>query len=178
MDETTYATADEMAAGLEKIRESPRDGGVLKLIVRRPATEEREALQSGVLDPAFGLEGDAWGSRTGQSPDTQITIMNARAIALLARQPGRWPIAGDQLYADLDLSDNNLPPGTRLAVGTAVLEVTTIPHLGCKKFSARFGPEALQFVNSPEGRKLRLRGMYARVVTPGVVAVGDAFKKL
>lgn len=178
MDDTNHATTHELEAGLETIRESPRDLGVVQLIVRRPVAEQREILKSGELDPTVGLVGDTWGQRRDQSPDTQLTIMNARAIALLARRPDRWSLAGDQLYADMDLGDENLPPGTRLAVGTAVIEVTATPHLGCKKFSARFGPEALQFVNSPEGRKLRLRGMYAKVVTPGTTSVGDVLKKV
>jgi len=177
MDETQNATTDEMEAGLDAIRESPQDEGVLELIVRRPSTDEREVLESGELDPATGLMGDVWGLRRHESPDTQLTIINVRTIALLARQRDRWPLAGDQLYADMDLSDENLPPGTLLALGAAVIEVTATPHLGCKKFSARFGPEALEFVNSPEGRRLRLRGMYAKVVQPGVASVGDVLKK-
>jgi len=178
MDETQSATKEELEAGLDTIRESPRNEGILQLIVRRPSSDEREVLESGELDPATGLVGDAWGLRRYESPDTQLTIMNARTIALLARRRDRWALAGDQLYADMDLSDENLPPGTRLALGGAVIEVTATPHLGCKKFSARFGPEALLFVNSPEGRRLRLRGMYAKVVQPGVASVGDVLKKV
>lgn len=178
MDDLNHATADELEAGLATIRLSPRDPGVVRLIVRRPIAEQREILDSGELHPSVGLVGDTWGQRRDQSPETQLTIMNSRTIALLARRPDRWSLAGDQLYADMDLGDENLPAGTRLAVGTAVLEVTATPHLGCKKFSARFGPEALRFVNSTEGRKLRLRGMYAMVVIPGAAAVGDLLKKV
>ena len=96
--------------------------------------------------------------------------MNARSTALVAGDRERWPLAGDQLYVDLDLSGEHLPPGTRLAIGTAVLEVTADPHTGCKKFSARFGLEALMFVNSPEGRALNLRGINTRIVQAGTVA--------
>lgn len=175
--EVRHLSRDELEAGLDVIRHAPRDGGVLELIVRRPATDEREVLEAGELDPASGLVGDAWGQVRHGSPDTQLTIMNARAIGLIGRDRDRWPWAGDQLYADMDLSLENLPPGTMLSLGAAMIEVTETPHLGCKKFSARFGPEALQFVNSAEGKRLRLRGMYAKVVRPGVIRVGDILKK-
>jgi MOSC domain-containing protein YiiM len=103
----------------------------------------------------------------------QINIMNARATALVAGSKDRWPLAGDQLYVDLDLSGANLPPGTRLAIGSAVLEVTSQPHTGCAKFVARFGLDAMKFVNSPVGRELNLRGINAKVVTAGTIRVGD-----
>jgi MOSC domain-containing protein YiiM len=107
----------------------------------------------------------------------QLNVMNARAVALVAHDRERWALAGDQLYVDLDLSTDNLPPGTRLALGTAVIEVTAQPHTGCKKFVARFGAEAVKFVNSPLGKQLRLRGMNARVVRPGVIRAGDVVRK-
>lgn len=108
----------------------------------------------------------------------QLNIMNARAIVLVAQSPDRWALAGDQLYIDLDLSADNLPPGTRVTLGSAVIEVTEQPHTGCGKFAARFGTDAVKFVNSPEGKKLRLRGLNAKVVVPGVVRVGDVATKL
>ena len=175
----------ELEAGLGEIRRSPRDEGVLELIVRRPQTDEREVLEEGELHAEEGLLGDSWrrrrSSRTADGsphPDTQLNIMNSRAIALVARDRGRWPLAGDQLYIDLDLSDENLPPGTRLALGSAVIEVTAQPHTGCNKFVARFGLDAMKFVNSTVGKQLRLRGINARVVQPGVIRVGDAVRKI
>jgi MOSC domain-containing protein YiiM len=176
-----HLSIDELEAGLAEIRQAPRDRGVLRLIVRRPRANEREVLEEAHLDPARGLVGDTWEirSRSGSAhPDTQLNIMNARAIALVAQSPDRWALAGDQLYIDLDLSGDNLPPGTRVALGSAVIEVTEEPHTGCRKFAARFGIDAVKFVNSAEGKHLRLRGLNAKVVTPGVIRVGDIATKL
>jgi len=175
----------ELEAGLDHIRQSPKENGLLKMIVRRPAVDEREAISEGELNTTEGLEGDTWKTR-GSSHTTdgsanvnsQITVMNARTIALLAQDEERWSLAGDQLYIDMDLSDDNIPPGTRLAIGTAIVEVSAQPHSGCKKFSARFGVEAMKFVNSPEGKRLHLRGINTRVVQPGTIRVGDVIKKI
>jgi MOSC domain-containing protein YiiM len=180
-----HRSAEELAAALDGIRASPADEGTLELIVRRPAVDEREVLGAGQIDLVEGLVGDSWRPRGNRHtpdgsahPETQLTLMNSRAIAAIAGDRERWPLAGDQLYVDLDLSFANLPAGTRLAIGEAVVEVTPEPHTGCAKFSARFGSEALRFVNKPPGRELRLRGVNARVVTPGAVRVGDAVTKL
>lgn len=180
-----HAIPDELVAGLDEIRRSPVDDGVVELIVRRPAENEREVLQEGELDIAEGLVGDMWRRRGSRStpdgsanPLAQLTLQNARLAALVAGERGLWPLAGDQLYVDLDLSVGNLPAGTRLAVGSAVIEVTPHPHTGCAKFSARFGSDALRFVNSPDGCELRLRGVNARVVEGGTVRPGDAIRKL
>ena len=179
-----HLTAAELDAGLEEIRRSPRDEGIVELIVRRPETEQREVLDEAELDPDHGLVGDNWRPRGSKAtedgsahPGMQLNIMNARAIALIARTPERRPLAGDQLYIDLDLSAGNLPPGTRLALGTAAIEVTEMPHTGCKKFMARFGVDALEFVNTGEGKELNLRGINARVVRGGVVRVGELARK-
>lgn len=179
------AIPDELTSGLAEIRRSPADDGTLELIVRRPAESEREVLEEGLLDLEVGLVGDSWHVRgSSRTPDgsanplAQLTLMNVRTIALLAGDRERWPLAGDQLFVDLDLSIENLPPETRLAVGDAVVEVTAEPHTGCAKFSARFGSDALRFVNSPDGRALRLRGLNARVVEPGTVRPGDSVRKL
>jgi hypothetical protein len=176
--ETTLLSRSELEAGLEAIRHSPRDGGVLSLIVRRPAVNLRETKDEAELDPTCGLVGDTWRSRASSrartaDPDTQLTIMNSRAIGLIAPDVARWPLAGDQLFIELDLSAGNLPPGSRLAIGEAVVEVTRQAHTGCRKFVQRFGLEAMKFVNSPTGRELNLRGIYARVIQAGRIRRGD-----
>jgi len=170
---------------LDHIRNAPSDAGTVELIARRPAVDEREVLTEGRLDTHDGLVGDTWrtrgSSRTadgGPNPDSQITLMNARAAAAIAGERERWPLAGDQIYVDLDLSQTNLPPGSRIQIGSAVIEFSETPHTGCAKFSARFGNDALRFVNSPDGRELRLRGANCRVVMAGVVRPGDAIRKL
>ena len=182
--EVKHLTMDELAAGLDGIRQSPADHGRLHLIVRRPATGERELLEEGVLDPVTGLVGDNWPTR-GMSvtprrvpnPDAQLTLMNSRVAQLVAGHRARWALAGDQLYVDLDLGLTSLPPGTQLAIGSAVIEITAEPHTGCRKFVDRFGADAMSFVNSPEGRAFCLRGVNSKVVSAGQIRVGDTISK-
>jgi hypothetical protein len=179
-----FATTDELTAALGHLRAAPPTDGTLALVVRRPAQGERELLAEGTLDLEGGLLGDNWLSRatshavaSGAHLKAQLNVMSARMVALLADSPERQALAGDQLFVDLDISHDNLPAGARLAIGdTAVIEVTDKPHNGCAKFRARFGDEALDFVNSEAGKQLRLRGFNARVVTPGVVRPGDAVR--
>ena len=182
--EIKHLTLAELEAGLEKIRSSPKDQGVLDMIVRRPAEGDREVLEQGQLDPKVGLVGDNWQDRPSSRsadgkahPDMQINIMNSRLIALVAQDKDRWQLAGDQLFVDLDLSKINVPPGTKLAIGSAVLEATDQPHTGCMKFSGRFGVDALMLINSPAGQELQLRGINAKVVQSGEIKPGDTVKK-
>jgi len=180
-----HLTTKELETGLDEIRRSPQHKGILNLIVRRPETEQREVLDEGTLDVAKGLLGDNWlvrgNSKTADGmadPEMQLNIMNTRVIALVAQDPQRWPLAGDQLFIDMDLSPGNLPPGTQLSVGSAIIEVTPPPHTGCKKFVARFGLDAMLFVNSGVGKQLNLRGINAKVVQAGTVRTHDAVEKL
>ena len=180
----THLTWEQLEAGLDHIRQSPQDGGLLQLIVRRPTVETREVLEAAELSITDGLVGDSWNmrpsSRTADGsphPEMQINIMNARAVALVAQDKERWQLAGDQLFIDMDLSKANLPAGSQIAIGTAILEVTAPPHTGCHKFVGRFGMDAMKFVNSDEGKRLHLRGINARVVSPGVIRVGDIVGK-
>jgi hypothetical protein len=178
-------TLAQLEAGLDEISRSPKNGGVVEMIVRRPAVGEREILQEGTLDVADGLVGDSWKLRSSKRtaagtphPDMQLNVMNSRVVALVSQDKSRWHLAGDQLFVDLDLSEGNVPAGTRLAIGSAVIEVTAQPHTGCSKFVERFGEDAMTFVNSRERKDLHLRGINARVVRPGVVRVGDRVSKL
>jgi MOSC domain-containing protein YiiM len=184
MEAIKHLSMEELELGLEIIRQSPRDHGILRMIVRRPVDDEREAVDQAELSLSEGLVGDNWKKRGSKhmpdgsaNPNAQITVMNARTIELVAQRQERWPLAGDQLFIDMDLSEENLPPGTRLQIGSAVLEVSAQPHTGCHKFSDRFGAEALKFVNSSEGKQLRLRGINTRVIQGGTVRVGDVVKK-
>jgi hypothetical protein len=179
-----HLTRAELEAGLDEIRNSPKDAGVLELIVRRPRIDEREPVEEGELSLSAGLVGDDWitrgSTRTADgsaNAEMQINIMNSRVIALVAQDKDRWQLAGDQLYIDMDLSAENLPAGTRLALGSAIIEVTAPPHTGCHKFVARFGVDAMKFVNSPLGLQLRLRGLNARVIRPGGIRVGNVATK-
>lgn len=165
------------------VRGAPAEEGVVRLIVRRPGIDSRELLEQGELHPERGLVGDDWVNRGPHDEPaarySQLTLMNARFTALIAGGDDRerWAEAGDQLYVDFDISEGNLPAGTRLSVGTATIEISAEPHTGCAKFSARFGSDAWKLANSPAGRSLRLRGLNARVVEPGMVRTGDAIRR-
>ncbi len=175
-----HLTSAELEAGLAHILRSPADAGTVELIVRRPAVEQRDVVAVARLDPEEGLVGDNWRDRFDGVPDRdrQLTLVNSRLVDLVAQSRDRWPLAGDQLYVDLDLGVANLPTGTRLRIGEAIVEITPPPHTGCDKFSRRFGVDALRFVNVGPGRDLRLRGVYARVVEGGDVKVGDVVAKI
>jgi MOSC domain-containing protein YiiM len=180
-----HAELTRLEESLDHIRAAPADGGTVELIVKRPAVDEREVVTEARLNIQDGLEGDTWlvrgSSRTpdgGPNPEAQLTLMNARLAEAIAQDRQRWPLAGDQLYVDLDLSRANLPPGSRVQIGSAVIEFSEPPHTGCAKFSSRFGVDALKFVNSTVGRELRLRGANCRVVVAGTVRTGDVIRKL
>ena len=181
----TPRTPEELDTGLAHVLDAPRDDGEILMIVRRPGEDEREVLDEGVLDTEWGLMGDDWEARGDpRSEDgaanvlAQLTVMNARVLEVMAGLPHRWPLAGDQLYIDLDLSEDNLPAGTTLSVGEALIEVTAKPHTGCAKFTHRFGLAAQRWVNSETGTRLRLRGINTRVVKPGTIRIGDRAKKV
>jgi len=179
-----YATMAEIEAGLAEAGPSPLDNGVLEMIVSRPEEERREVLEQALLDPDEGLVGDNWRARGSRhtedgsaNPDMQITMMNSRIIEQLAGERGRWPLAGDQLFVDIDVSPENLAPGQQFTIGEALLEITAVPHTGCAKFTGRYGSDAIRFVNSPEGRAARRRGVYARVIKAGLIKTGDKIMK-
>jgi hypothetical protein len=180
-----HLTTQELEAGIKDVYLSPKDVGKIELIVCRPDIEKREVVTAAKLDLTEGLVGDNWKARGSKKtvdgsahPEMQLNIMNSRMIALLAQDKERWQLAGDQLYIDMDLSAENLPAGTRLKLGSAIVEITAEPHAGCIKFAARFGQDAIKFVNSPLGKELHLRGVNAKVIQPGTIQVGDTVKKI
>jgi MOSC domain-containing protein YiiM len=180
-----HLTRAELEAGLPAILAAPADDGVLHGIVVRTASGERLDVASAEISLAGGVHGDHWAKGCWKStedgrphPDVQICMMNARCIGLIAQERANWPPAGDNLFIDMDLSPGNAPPGQRLGIGTAIVEVTDTPHNGCDKFVGRYGRDACVFVNTGEGKRLRLRGIYARVVRDGRIAVGDRVRKL
>ena len=178
----TEGLAGRFDSRLPDVQAAPADAGRVELIVRRPAVDEREILEEARLDRDSGLVGDRWATRdratTPVHLSSQLTVISTRVLRIIEPDAGRWPLAGDQLYVDLDLGEANLPAGSRLAVGTSVIEISDTPHTGCAKFSARFGSEALRWINSPIGRAHRMRGLNARVVEPGTVRTGDAIRKV
>ncbi len=181
----THLNIKQLDAGLDHIRRSPADVGRLMMIVRRPDVDRREVVTEGKLDVADGLVGDTWKDRGststpdgGANPEAQVTIINSRALDLMAQSEDRWQLSGDQLVIDIDMSMENLPPGTHLSIGSAVIEISEKPHTGCVKFAGRFGNDALRFVSTPMGRDMRLRGVNTRVVQSGTVRAGDTVEKL
>ncbi len=180
-----HLTTAEIEARLDEVRQSPSDEGTLTLIVQRPDVDMRVVLEEAELNPEEGLAGDNWNQRSskrtedgGPHPDMQLNIINARFLAVVAQSEQRMPLAGDQLVVDLDLSEGNLPAWTKLSIGEAVIEVTDQPHTGCAKFTQRFGLDAQRFANSEVGTEMKLRGINARVVTPGRIRRGDTISKL
>ncbi len=175
----------ELQAQLPVILASPKGDGILQGIVIRPGAGERRDIDSSEISLAGGVHGDHWAKGCWKStdaglphPDVQICIMNARCIAAIAQERENWPLAGDNLFIDMDLTPDNMPPGQRLAIGSAIIEITGTAHNGCASFIARYGRDACLFVNTGEGKRLRLRGIYARVVQDGKVSVGDRVSKV
>ena len=179
----TRRTLAQLQAALENVRASPRDIGIVELIVRRPEPLAREVLEEAELDVVRGMVGDSWVNRPSKrtpdgspNPEQQLTLMSVRAIEALADR-AEWPLAGDQFFVDFDLSKANLPAGTRLVVGSAIVEITATPHTGCAKFTERFGSDATKWVNSDAGLELRVRGVNARILQAGTVRVGDTLRR-
>lgn len=184
-DIVIHLDSEQLDAGLDDIRRSPADGGKLLMIVSRPDVGRREVLTECRLDVEEGVVGDSWKDRGSTStpdgsadPEAQVTIINSRTLDLMAQSEDRWPLAGDQLVIDIDMSMENLPAGTRLSIGSAVIEISEKPHTGCVKFADRFGKDALRFVSTPLGRDMRLRGVNTRVVQSGTIRAGDTVEKV
>jgi MOSC domain-containing protein YiiM len=155
----------------------PRDEGRVSLVVARVDGGRRETPARVRVAPELGVPGDAWARRPDRKPEGQLAVMQRDVAELIANgQP--LTLFGDNLFLELDLCAENLPVGSRLRAGGATLEVTPKPHDGCRKFGARFGPDALRFVSKPELRHRNLRGIYLRVVEGGELGVGDPVQVL
>lgn len=170
-------------AALDLIRAAPKDQGTIELIARRPAAGTREVVDHVRFSTELGVVGDGWHRRPSRKTgapniDQQVSMMNARAIAAIAPNREDWANAGDQLYIDFDISTENLPVGTKLAFGTAVLQISPHPHRGCAKFTKRFGEDVTRWVNTDVGCALRLRGVMAQVLVEGDARRGDVIRKL
>ncbi|MDE2777936.1 MAG: MOSC domain-containing protein [Chloroflexota bacterium] len=172
------STVEDLEARWGDIDRSPQDQGTVELIVRRPAPDQREPLQRAAFSAEAGLLGDDWLRRHGDEIEAQITLMNSRVAQLLAGDKARWAEAGDQLFIDLDISQDNLPPGTRIQLGEVVMQISTLPHTGCTKFARRFGGHARKWTATEAGARERRRGVYARVIQDGEIKVGDSITKL
>ena len=182
---STPVPLNDLLAGLSYVRAAPANQGVVEAIVVRPESEKRVSPEACEVSAELGVHGDHWAKGCWRSlpdgspaPEVQIALMSARVASLISPDRRRWPLAGDNLIVDLDLSEQSLPVGRRIAIGEVVLEITAVPHTGCRKFSERFGSDAVKFVNSSEGKSLRLRGVFGRVVEPGSIRTGDAIRKL
>jgi MOSC domain-containing protein YiiM len=180
-----HRSLTDLQHGLEDIKNSPSDNGMLYMIVVRPTKRDRNVPWFSKLAPEFGLEGDHWSQGSWKTlpdgspdPSVQVTIMNSRCLNLIATAKERWPLAGDNLIVDMDISTSNLKAGQKVSIGSAILEVSDVPHTGCMKFRDRFGVEALKFVSTKEARELRLRGMFARVIQAGEIRIGDRMRKI
>jgi MOSC domain-containing protein YiiM len=175
-------TSAELEALLDGILAAPGDHGVIEMIVRRPAENEREVLETAELTSEAGLVGDDWANRLDENGElrlvAQLTLMNSRVTDAVAVSRERWPLAGDQVYVNMDLSTANLPPGSKVRLGEAVIEISEVPHTGCAKFAGRFGKDALRFVNVGTGKANRFRGVNAFVIEGGSFSLGDVVTKL
>ncbi len=167
----------QLEAGLRALPAAPADTGRLALIVRRRPDGSRETPERVHLTPEEGLSNDSWNRRLPLAPDMQLAVMR-RDVAELVANGQPLTTFRDHLFVGLDPSAANLPTGTRLRVGEAVVEVTPKPHNGCGKFNARFGPDALHFVNAQPTRPQNLRGVYWKVVEPGEASVGSRIQVL
>ena len=180
-----HPTLEDLQSALPDILNSPTEHGRIEMIISRPAVGERDILKTANLERDTGLVGDNWKQRGNSKtadgsadPDAQITLINSRIVNAVSGSKSRWHLAGDQFVVDIDLSHNNLPPGSQLSIGTAVVELTSTPHTGCVKFASRFGNPALRFVSGAEAMQQRRRGANAKIVQSGTVRVGDIAEKI
>jgi hypothetical protein len=171
-DSACHRPLAELTAGLSALLAASTETGRLRLIVSRRADGTRETWERVELSPETGVPGDRWGRRPRRDPETQLTVIRWDVATLIASgQP--LTMFGDNLFVDLDISATNLPVGTRLRLGKALVVVSPRPHEGCLKFKRRFGQDALVFVSAKPTRPQNLRGVHWTILEPGPAAVGD-----
>lgn len=176
IDHTRHLSTEQLAERFGMLSPSPRDKGTVTLLHARAEDRIRVTPPSAYLDET-GMPEDAWGRNPDADPNTQLTVMNHAVGAVIANGQS-FTLFGDNLIVDLDLSEDNLPAGSRLKLGAALVEVTPEPHTGCNLYAQRFGTDALRFISEKDRRSQRLRGIHFRVVEPGEVAVGDTIEVL
>jgi len=174
-DASRYLPSDALTQRLNAFAAAPKENGRLEMIVRCPVSNQREILQTVHLSVEAGLPGDKWGAKSNPNPVSQLTVMRHDIADMIANGQS-LALFGDNLFVNLDIAAANLPVGSRLQIGEAVIEVTPLPHDGCTKFKARFGADAFYFVNAKPTRHLNLRGICCRVVRAGNVEAGSAVR--
>ncbi|MEL6345277.1 MAG: MOSC domain-containing protein [Myxococcota bacterium] len=170
-------TLNQLLVALSALPQAPADAGALRRIVVRPGRGTRETPDDVVLDPETGIDGDRWRERAARYgaryAERQVTLIRADVARVLTEPiDAKW--TGDNFHVDIDLSTHNLPAGSRLQIGDhAVIEISTKPHSGCKRFRERFGDDAARVNSHPDVRDQRIRGALARVIVGGHVKTGD-----
>jgi MOSC domain-containing protein YiiM len=176
-DADRHLSLDALEDGLAALPPPPRDRGRVTLIVRRRADGVRETPARVELTRERGVPGDRWQRLQPDAPQMQLAVMQQDLAELIANgQP--LSLFGDNLFVDLDLSAANLPFGSQIRVGSAIVEMTPEPHDGCHKFAGRFGNDALRFVATKATRAENRRGVYWTTIEAGEVAVGDELRVL
>jgi hypothetical protein len=168
-------TFEELEASFQALPPAGIGRGQLHLIVVRTGGGAHTTPAQVAISPKRGLDGDRWSKTPKREVDGQVSLMDARVASLLVGgERDRLHLPGDNFHVDLDLGEAALPVGSQLRLGTALLEITALPHAGCAKFRARFGDDALRWVNHRSFRARRLRGVFCRILEGGVASLGDA----
>lgn len=180
-----FATLDDLQAKLSWATSAPRDNAPISTLCVRPAEGDRQFVERIDFSVTEGVVGDRWIRKTWMrlpdgrpDPRIQVCLLGQRVLELVRIDPYRMPYPGDNIVADLDFSETNLPSGQLLRVGTATLEVSDIFNTACSKWRARYGDDALRWINLPDNLPHRLRGVLCRVVASGYATIKDRIVKV